>query len=363
MVKPMNAFHAFDRPATVIGTIKSLLFCFYFHTSFQSVTLSPQSLKIFIFWAIVGLMWHAEFQTTLFMECKGLWRWRFNTQDYWGSGLCLSTVILKTRKQLFGNWVGFHPQIMGGRPTMLGPWERANLNHELQTVKESYENRFCNAEFRPSHGIPLHSHISFWRHPLAHYGRTYRHPRMSIGLLFSVCFLGKYRENVGGLLDVIQEAFRDLHYILMNRIYCLEWKSNSRLKCLVNHHSCSYPLAFHAAVSIGTEFTAFTEAVYRSYRTSCRIWHVPSTARVLLQLHATSVTSDKWTSNDAQGVIFWSKITLKAADIFCEVLYREDWLQRLFTCFVISVKCSYNCWYTGFQYSRGSLKELIIWEL
>jgi hypothetical protein len=28
-----------------------------------------------------------------------------NTQNYWGSGLCPSSRILKTRKQCFGNWI------------------------------------------------------------------------------------------------------------------------------------------------------------------------------------------------------------------------------------------------------------------
>jgi hypothetical protein len=42
----------------------------------------------------------------------------------------LSTVWHTTnhRIQRFGNWICFHPQVRGEKPTLLGPLERANLN-------------------------------------------------------------------------------------------------------------------------------------------------------------------------------------------------------------------------------------------
>jgi hypothetical protein len=44
-------------------------------------------------------------------------------------GLCLSSRIPRTRKQPFRNWICFCPQVRGKTPTLLGPLERANLNH------------------------------------------------------------------------------------------------------------------------------------------------------------------------------------------------------------------------------------------
>jgi hypothetical protein len=53
----------------------------------------------------------------------------YNTQNYWDFRLCPSSGILKTRRQPFRNWISFRPQVMGETPTLLGPLERANLNH------------------------------------------------------------------------------------------------------------------------------------------------------------------------------------------------------------------------------------------
>jgi hypothetical protein len=55
----------------------------------------------------------------------------YNIQNYWASRLCPSSGILDTRKQRFGNWIYFCPQVKGGgeTPTQLGPLERANINH------------------------------------------------------------------------------------------------------------------------------------------------------------------------------------------------------------------------------------------
>jgi hypothetical protein len=55
----------------------------------------------------------------------------YNTQNYWVFGLFPSSGILGTRKtQRFGNWICFRPQVRGEEtPTLLGPLDRANLNH------------------------------------------------------------------------------------------------------------------------------------------------------------------------------------------------------------------------------------------
>jgi hypothetical protein len=52
----------------------------------------------------------------------------YNTQNHWVFGLCPSPVILGNRKR-FGNWMCFRPQVRRETPTLLGPLERANLNH------------------------------------------------------------------------------------------------------------------------------------------------------------------------------------------------------------------------------------------
>jgi hypothetical protein len=49
-------------------------------------------------------------------------------QDYCIFGLCPLSDIVKN--MTFQNWVCFHPQVRGWEaPTLLGPLERANLNH------------------------------------------------------------------------------------------------------------------------------------------------------------------------------------------------------------------------------------------
>jgi hypothetical protein len=35
----------------------------------------------------------------------------YNTQNYWVFGLCSSSGILENRKQRFGNWICFRPQV------------------------------------------------------------------------------------------------------------------------------------------------------------------------------------------------------------------------------------------------------------
>jgi hypothetical protein len=44
-----------------------------------------------------------------------------NTQNYWVFGLRPSFGILETRKQHFGNWFCFRPEVRGETPTVLGP--------------------------------------------------------------------------------------------------------------------------------------------------------------------------------------------------------------------------------------------------
>jgi hypothetical protein len=54
----------------------------------------------------------------------------YNTQNYRVFGLCpLSRILRKWRTQSFRNWICFHLQVRGETPTLLGPLERANINH------------------------------------------------------------------------------------------------------------------------------------------------------------------------------------------------------------------------------------------
>jgi hypothetical protein len=39
----------------------------------------------------------------------------YNAQNHWVCRLCPSSGILNTRKQRFGNWKCFRPQVRGGR--------------------------------------------------------------------------------------------------------------------------------------------------------------------------------------------------------------------------------------------------------
>jgi hypothetical protein len=60
----------------------------------------------------------------------------YNTQNYWVFGFFPSSSIVETRKQRFGNWIFFCPQVREGKkPTQLGPLERANLNHWTTPVR------------------------------------------------------------------------------------------------------------------------------------------------------------------------------------------------------------------------------------
>jgi hypothetical protein len=58
-----------------------------------------------------------------------------DTQNYWVFGLCPLPGILESRKQCFRNWICFHPHVKGEIPTLLGPLERANLNHWTTLVR------------------------------------------------------------------------------------------------------------------------------------------------------------------------------------------------------------------------------------
>jgi hypothetical protein len=50
----------------------------------------------------------------------------YNIQDYWNSGLCLSSGILNTKKTTFRKLHMFPSWVKGETPTQLGPLERAN---------------------------------------------------------------------------------------------------------------------------------------------------------------------------------------------------------------------------------------------
>jgi hypothetical protein len=45
-----------------------------------------------------------------------------------------SSGVLETRKQCFGNWICLDPGEGAKGPTLLGPLERANLNHWIEVM-------------------------------------------------------------------------------------------------------------------------------------------------------------------------------------------------------------------------------------
>jgi hypothetical protein len=65
----------------------------------------------------------------------------YSTQNYWVLGLCPSSGILETRKQRFGNWICFRPEVKGETPTLLGPLERANLSHWITDLNHWTSNQ------------------------------------------------------------------------------------------------------------------------------------------------------------------------------------------------------------------------------
>jgi hypothetical protein len=57
----------------------------------------------------------------------------YNIQNCCAFGFCPSSDILKTREHEFPEAGRFRPQVRGETPTVLGPLERANLNHWTAT--------------------------------------------------------------------------------------------------------------------------------------------------------------------------------------------------------------------------------------
>jgi hypothetical protein len=53
----------------------------------------------------------------------------YNTQNYWIFGFCPSSGILKTREHNVSETGSVSVLRKGETPTLLGPLERANLNH------------------------------------------------------------------------------------------------------------------------------------------------------------------------------------------------------------------------------------------
>jgi hypothetical protein len=65
----------------------------------------------------------------------------YTTQNCRVLGLCPLSGILETRKQCFGNWICFRPQVREWEtPTLLGPIETANFNH--RTIVRTSNPRF-----------------------------------------------------------------------------------------------------------------------------------------------------------------------------------------------------------------------------
>jgi hypothetical protein len=70
----------------------------------------------------------SENSTTVLLDLKGV-TMVYNTQNYWGFGLCPSSRILKTKTTTFRKLDLFRSSGEGETPTLLGPLERANHNH------------------------------------------------------------------------------------------------------------------------------------------------------------------------------------------------------------------------------------------
>jgi hypothetical protein len=56
-------------------------------------------------------------------------------------------MILKTRKQRFGNEICFHPQVKGQTPTLMGSLENANLNYQPNQLGVGNSSGFQNTVF------------------------------------------------------------------------------------------------------------------------------------------------------------------------------------------------------------------------
>jgi hypothetical protein len=84
----------------------------------------------------------------------------YNTQNYWVSGLCPLSGILNTRKHNVSE-TGPVSVLMGVKetPTLLGPLERANLNHWsspliLRTETDLVSETLCFLVFKiPDDGL------------------------------------------------------------------------------------------------------------------------------------------------------------------------------------------------------------------
>jgi hypothetical protein len=56
----------------------------------------------------------------------------------------------------FGNWICFHPQVRWETPTLLGPLERADLNHWTTHVRfTTAESRLCQGEITGKYAIKI----------------------------------------------------------------------------------------------------------------------------------------------------------------------------------------------------------------
>jgi hypothetical protein len=83
------------------------------------------------------------------MSCG--WKCLNITQNYWVFGLLSIVRYSKNYKiQRFGNWICFRPQVRGETPIVLGPLERANLNHWTTLVKVKVKFTLRLAVYRQS---------------------------------------------------------------------------------------------------------------------------------------------------------------------------------------------------------------------
>jgi hypothetical protein len=86
----------------------------------------------------------------------------YNTQNYWGFGLCPQSGIVNTSQYIVSKTVSVSILKRGGKaPTLFGPLERANLNHwcllsHLRKETDPVSEMICFLVFRitdAGHGV------------------------------------------------------------------------------------------------------------------------------------------------------------------------------------------------------------------
>jgi hypothetical protein len=94
------------------------------------------------------------------VESEGNQTISFRITEFWTLFLALNS---KYQKQRFGNWICFHSQEKGRRHILLGPFERANLNHwtthVITTALSTPDIRMSPRNVTGKYGHPFYSAI------------------------------------------------------------------------------------------------------------------------------------------------------------------------------------------------------------